>query len=386
MPSLVNKPLLALVGVCAALVSCGENPVTEEETVSRRLRAELVADGFEAPVHLSAPPSDPRLFVVEQPGRIRIVDPDGIPQATPFLDIADRVRCCGERGLLSVAFHPAYSSNGWFYVNYTDAEGDTRIERYTVSSDADVAERASAKLILELEQPFSNHNGGLNVFGPDGMLYIGLGDGGGAGDPQGHGQNRATLLGSILRLDVDGGDPYRIPADNPFVMTPGARGEIWAYGLRNPWRFAFDPNEGQLYIADVGQDQWEEVNRVSAGQGGVNYGWNVMEGAHCFGAVVCQTASLTLPVMEYAHREGCSITGGHVYRGSAIPDVVGDYFFADYCRGWIRSLRLGSVDAVEVRDWDLGALGQITSFGEDAAGELYILTETGRLYRLASVP
>ena len=386
MPSLVNKPLLALVGVCAASVSCGENPVTEEEPVSRRLRAELIADGFEAPVHLSAPPSDPRLFVVEQPGRIRIVDPGGIPRATPFLDIADRVRCCGERGLLSVAFHPAYSSNGWFYVNYTDAEGDTRIERYTVSSDADVAERASAKLILELEQPFSNHNGGLNVFGPDGMLYIGLGDGGGAGDPQGHGQNRATLLGSILRLDVDGGDPYRIPADNPFVTTPGARGEIWAYGLRNPWRFAFDRNEGQLYIADVGQDQWEEVNRVSAGQGGVNYGWNVMEGAHCFGAVGCQTASLTLPVMEYAHGEGCSITGGHVYRGSAIPDVVGDYFFADYCGGWIRSLRLESGGAVEVRDWDLGALGQITSFGEDAARELYVLTETGRLYRLAPRP
>ena len=386
MPSLVNKPLLALVGVCAASVSCGENPVTEKEPVSRRLRAELIADGFEAPVHLSAPPSDPRLFVVEQPGRIRIVDPGGTPRATPFLDIADRVRCCGERGLLSVAFHPAYSSNGWFYVNYTDAEGDTRIERYTVSSDADVAERASAKLILELEQPFSNHNGGLNVFGPDGMLYIGLGDGGGAGDPQGHGQNRATLLGSILRLDVDGGDPYRIPADNPFVTTPGARGEIWAYGLRNPWRFAFDRNEGQLYIADVGQDQWEEVNRVSAGQGGVNYGWNVMEGAHCFGAVGCQTASLTLPVMEYAHGEGCSITGGHVYRGSAIPDVVGDYFFADYCRGWIRSLRLESGGAVEVRDWDLGALGQITSFGEDAARELYVLTETGRLYRLAPRP
>ena len=214
---------------------------------------EVVASGFSSPLYLTAPPSDARLFVVEQSGRIHIIE-NGSRLATPFLDITDRVLSGGERGLLSVAFHPQYATNGFFYVSYNDHNGDTRIERYTVTADVTLADQGSAKLILSVEQPFSNHNGGLIVFGPDGMLYVGLGDGGSGGDPLGHGQNRNSLLGALLRIDVDGGDPFAVPPDNPFVGDAGARAEIWAYGLRNPWRFAFDRQEGNLYIADVGQN------------------------------------------------------------------------------------------------------------------------------------
>lgn len=367
-----------------ALIGCGEDsPVAgNEPEPSVELSVELVAQGLEGAVHLTAPPLDDRVFVVEQPGRIRIIASDGSVLATPFLDITDRVRCCGERGLLSVAFHPMYATNGWFFVNYTGEFGVTRVERYRVSANPDLADANSAKLILEVDQPFSNHNGGLNLFGPDGMLYVGLGDGGSAGDPHGNGQNLDTLLGSILRIDVDGGDPYLIPTDNPFRAVPGARGEIWAYGLRNPWRFSFDQQLGQLYIADVGQNSWEEVNRVDATLGGVNYGWSVTEGAHCFGGGACDQTGLTPPILEYGHGEGCSITGGHVYRGSAIPELVGQYFYADYCRGWVRSFEVQGSGEVETHNWDVGGLGPITSFGEDGAGELYFLTEEGRVHRI----
>lgn len=353
------------------------------------LAVELVAEGFQSPVHLTGPPqvgspSGSRLFVVEQRGRIQILGTDGTLHPTPFLDITERVSCCGERGLLSVAFHPDYESTGWFFINFTDRDGNTRIERYTVSADPNAADAGSAHLILELEQPFSNHNGGLSLFGPDGMLYVGLGDGGSAGDPRGHGQDPNTLLGSILRIDIDRGDPYTLPADNPFVGREGTRPEVWAYGVRNPWRFSFDPETGALFIADVGQNQWEEINRISADEAGVNLGWNVMEGSRCYQATSCDQSGLTLPIAQYPHSEGCSITGGHVYRGSSIPEVEGQYFFADYCQGWVRSLDPGSGTDPIVREWDLGDLGQVTSFGEDASGELYILTATGGVYRLVS--
>ncbi len=384
-----RTPLVERIGIYAfvglgfvALTGCGGgDPVAPGGSEPMDLAAELVAQGLQDPVHLTSPPSDDRLFVVEQLGRIRIIESDGTLLATPFLDITNRVRCCGEQGLLSVAFHPMYDSNGWFYVNYTDFAGATTVERFRVSANPDVADDNSGKLILSVDQPFSNHNGGLNVFGPDGMLYIGLGDGGAAADPLGNGQNLDTLLGSILRIDVDGGDPYRIPADNPFITVPGARGEIWAYGLRNPWRFSFDRQTGQLFIADVGQAQWEEVNRASASEGGINYGWRVMEGAHCFGGGGCDQSELTLPIFEYNHQEGCSITGGHVYRGSAIPGLSGRYFYADYCQQWVRSLEIQG-SSVEVHDSGVGGLGPVTSFGEDTAGELYFLTEGGRVYRL----
>lgn len=372
------------------MLACGEPTSTGSEQpppAGQDLRLQRIATGFSGPVHLTAPPGDGRLFVVEQPGRIRIIR-DGALLATPFLDITAKVGSGGERGLLGLAFHPSFATNGFFFVDYTNRDGDTRVERYTVSPDPDRADPASAKLILAVDQPFSNHNGGLVAFGPDGMLYIGLGDGGGGGDPRDNGQNRGTLLGSLLRIDVDRGDPYTIPADNPFVGTAGARGEIWAWGLRNPWRFAFDRPAGRLFIADVGQNAWEEVNAVDAAVGGLNYGWNVMEAAHCYpGGSGCDRSGLVLPVLEYGHGDGCSITGGFVYRGAAIPSIQGHYFYADYCRGWVRSFRLSGDQAVDRTEWPFGEIGQVLSFGEDAAGELYVLASsggTGSVYRLVA--
>jgi glucose/arabinose dehydrogenase len=339
-----------------------------------------VVSGLSSPLYLTAPVGDARLFVVEQAGRIRIVR-NGSLLSRPFLDITSVVLSGGERGLLSVAFDPAYASNGFFYLNYTDRSGDTRVERYRVSTDADVADPNSAKLLLQVDQPFSNHNGGLVKFGPDGMLYIGMGDGGSGGDPQNHGQNRNTLLGALLRIDVRTGDPYGIPADNPYRQDPNARPEIWAYGLRNPWRFSFDPPSGQLLIADVGQNQWEEINAVPASSPGLNYGWRIMEAAHCYNPSNCNSNGLVMPVHEYNHSEGCSITGGYVYRGARLTGLAGHYFYADYCRGWVRSFRLQDGRAAEHREW-LSGLGQILSFGIDSAGELYVLSGNGRVYRL----
>src|SRR5215210_5060598 len=244
------------------------------------LAVEQVASGLDQPVYLTAPTGDSRLFIVEQAGRIRIVE-NGRLLPTPFLDISARVRSGGEQGLLSVAFHPQYRSNGFLFVNYTDNNGDTRIERYTVSANKNAADPRSAKRILSIDQRYSNHQGGLNLFGPDGMLYIGMGDGGSQGDPHGNGQNRNVLLGKLLRINVDRGDPYSISTANPYA-NGGGRGEIWALGLRNPWRFSFDRFAGLLYIADVGQDKYEEINVVSMSEADVNYGWNVMEGPSCY--------------------------------------------------------------------------------------------------------
>jgi len=343
------------------------------------LDTQVVATGLSSPLYLTAPPGDPRLFVVEQPGRVRIIA-NGVLLTTPFLDITDRVLAGGERGLLSIAFHPNYATNGYLFVDYTDLSGDTRLDRFRVSADPNLADKTSAKPILFVDQPYSNHNGGLVLFGPDGKLYVGLGDGGSGGDPQGNGQNRGVLLGKLLRLDVDGGDPYAIPADNPFVGVSGVRGEIWAYGLRNPWRFAFDREAGMLYIADVGQNRREEVNVAPAGAGGLNYGWNVMEGDECY-ASACERSGLTLPVLAYGHADGCSITGGYVYRGQEIPALRGHYFYSDYCGGWVKSFRHEGGAAADQRDWGLH-LERVLSFGEDSAGELYVLSANGNVYRL----
>lgn len=348
---------------------------------------ELVADGFDSPVFLTSPPGDERLFIVEQAGTIRIIE-DGIVLPEPFLDIRGRVKAGGEQGLLGFAFHPAYGANGWFYVHYTDTNGDTRIERYQVSSNPNVALPGSAQLVLAIEQPFANHNGGMLAFGPDGALYIATGDGGGSGDPQGNAQDLSSLLGKILRLDVDSRQPYAIPTDNPFRNVAGARGEIWAYGLRNPWRFSFDREAGRLYIADVGQNAWEEINSVPASRAGVNYGWNIMEGRHCFNASSCDTSGLTLPVFEYANADNtCSVTGGYVYRGDAIPALRGHYFYSDFCAGWIRSFRLAGDSVTDEQEWNVGDIGNVLSFGEDAASELYVLTRGsagGRVFRFVT--
>lgn len=367
----------------SALVACGSGS-SGGGGGSNELQAQVVASGLASPVHLSSPPGDARLFVVEQAGRVRIIK-NGQLLATPFLDLSTRVSSGGERGLLSIAFHPQFASNGHFYVNYTDGSGDTRIERYRVSANPDIADAGSAKLILSVDQPFSNHNGGHILFGQDGMLYVAMGDGGSGGDPLGHAQNLNTLHGALLRIDVDNGDPYGIPVDNPFVGNPNARAEIWAYGLRNPWRVAFDRQAGLLYIADVGQAQWEEVNAAAATASGRNYGWNVMEGPQCFNAGACNTAGLTPPVLAYDHSEGCSIIGGYVYRGSAQPAIAGHYFYSDFCSGFLRSFVYANGAAIDERQWTVGDLGRVLSFGEDAAGELYVLSQNGNVYRLAGV-
>ncbi len=348
----------------------------------------LVVGGLDQPVFVTSPAGDARLFVVEKTGRVRIVRRDTL-LAGVFLDLSAAVSRGGEQGLLSLAFHPGYGQNGRVYASFTNLAGNTRVVRYTVSADPDVVDPATADTVLALDQPFPNHNGGLIAFGPDGFLYVGLGDGGLSGDPLRAGQDLGTLLGKVLRLDVNGASGYAIPPGNPFVGQSGARGEIWAYGLRNPWRFSFDRLTGDLYVADVGQGQWEEVNAAPAAGGGgrgVNYGWNVMEGAHCYDAASCSMAGLTLPVVEYSHADGCSVTGGYVYRGAALPDLQGHYFYADYCAGWIRSFRYAGGGVTGERDWT-GTLDpgrDVTSFGEDAAGELYVLSQGGRVYRLTA--
>jgi glucose/arabinose dehydrogenase len=373
---------LSLGLVVVALAAMLPGATAQEYAPSEGLHLELVASNLDSPLYLTAPPNDPRLFVVEQVGRIRIVQ-NGTLLAAPFLDIRSKIRSGGERGLLSVAFHPEYAANGFFYVNYTNLQGDTHVERYRVGADANVADANSAKLLLTVDQPFSNHNGGLNLFGPDGMLWIGMGDGGSGGDPQGNGQKRSTLLGKMLRIDVDGADPYAIPPDNPFVNQDDSRPEIWALGLRNPWRFAFDRAANLLYIADVGQNRLEEINVVPLSPGGFNFGWKLMEGTECYQSSNCDRAGLTLPVAEYGRDDGCSVTGGLVYRGNRIPAAVGHYFFADYCEGWIRSFKYGGGAVTEKREWIVDNVGRVLSFGEDASGELYVMVDRGRVYRLA---
>ena len=345
------------------------------------LRLEVVAEGLSQPVYLASPPGDPRQFVLEQVGRIRIIEGGRLLRA-PFLDIRSRVRSGGERGLLSVAFHPRFAQNGFFYVDYTDLEGDTRIERYRVSRDRGRADPASAHLILHVDQPYANHNGGLVMFGPDGMLYVGMGDGGAGGDPHGNGQNPGALLGKLLRLDVDHGDPYVTPRDNPFIHRTGFRPEIYALGLRNPWRYCFDPPSGQLVIADVGQDQWEEIDAVPAKGGGWNFGWNLEEGRHAFHSGTPATPTLTSPVYEFGHDRGCSIIGGFVYRGRKIAELSGLYLYSDYCDSRLRAVRIENGRATDAGEWNLHARGAVSSFGVDDAGEIYLTTLDGRVSRI----
>jgi glucose/arabinose dehydrogenase len=336
----------------------------------------FVTSGLSSPVFLTQPLNDGRIFVVEQAGKIRVVK-DGVLQTTPFLDISSRVLSGGERGLLSVAFHPQYATNHFFYVYFTtQTNGDIRIERFTTTSNPEIADPTTSKLIITQAHSLqSNHNGGLVSFGPDGMFYAGFGDGGGAGDPYQTGQDQNALLGSLLRLDVNAGDPYAIPPTNPYAGQANKRGEIWAKGLRNPWRYAFDAPTGLLYIADVGQNTREEVDVMPYTQAGVNYGWSVMEGAICYNATTCTQTGLTLPILDYGtHLNGtCSITGGYVYRGNAIPAIRGHYFYSDYCSGFLRSFRYSSGAAFDQKDWGLTA-SSVTSFGVDAAGELYMMS------------
>ncbi len=355
-----------------------------------KVRLTPFESGFELPVYLAnAGDGSGRIFVVEKAGRIKVIK-DGKTLEEPFLDIVHKVRSKeSERGLLSVAFHPRYEENGRFFVNYTDLEGDTIISEFHGGKDPDRAVSAGERIILKIRQPASNHNGGQLQFGPDGYLYIGTGDGGSGGDPWGNAQKLSVLLGKMLRIDVDAGIPYGIPADNPFKAVSGARPEIWAYGLRNPWRFSFDSETGDMYIADVGEGKWEEVDfQPAGGRGGQNYGWNLLEGSHKFKLPDgYDTSRLTFPVVEYSRGDlGCSVTGGYAYRGKSSPVLNGTYFFSDYCTGRLWGLRKMSDDSwewAEFLDTDLS----VSSFGEDEAGELYIIDfGKGDIYRIAEAP
>jgi len=347
-----------------------------------------VVDGLNRPVGLaSAGDGSGRLFVLEKGGVIQIIR-NGQLTGAPFLDIQDRVgSLSSERGLLGLAFHPAYTQNGWFFVNYTNLQGDTVISRFSVTAQPDTADPSSETRVLGYDQPAPNHNGGNLVFGPDGYLYIGTGDGGGAGDTYHNGQNTQTYLGKMLRIDVNS-LPYSIPPDNPFVGNPAYYPEIWAIGLRNPWRYSFDRQTGELYIADVGQNTYEEVNVVPASDaGGENYGWPIMEGLHCFpDSMNCNPGGLTLPVTEYTHSSGdnCSITGGYVYRGQQYPQLSGIYFYGDYCSGNIWGLSRDASGAWQPRLL-LQNQGSLSSFGEDDNGELYVADmASGTIYQLVA--
>ena len=352
---------------------------------------------FNGPVGLGHDGVDPELlYVVEQRGIVQVFEnTPGVLSYTAFLDIRDRVSAGGEKGLLGLAFHPDYEANGYFFVYYsTTGAHRSRVSRFERSGEdvyPPVGDPDSEVVLLEVPQPFSNHNGGALAFGEDGYLYVSLGDGGSGGDPQGHGQNNTTLLGTILRLDVDGGGNapdcggssalYTVPEDNGLADGPGgACDEIYAWGLRNPWRMSFDREDGTLWIADVGQGSREEIN---IGQNGANYGWNTYEGTLCFSAP-CDPEGFTFPVWEYNRQSPhCSVTGGYVYRGSDVPELAGKYVYGDYCSGWLWALDMSSLNP-QNQLLDVGTYGGLTSFGEDAAGELYFVRSNGRVYRFDS--
>ena len=381
-----RRPLLPSFQLSAILLlaACSSDK-QQAPPLALDLGLEPVATTFTFPLLVTAPAGDPRLFVVEKGGLVKVVN-GGAVLATPFLDVSGLISNGGEQGLLGLAFDPQYGANGRFFVSYTNGAGDNVLASYQVSSNTDVADAGSAVVRLTVGQPYDNHNGGHIAFGPDGYLYMGIGDGGGGGDPDGHGQERNDLLGSILRLDVSAATGYTVPAGNPLVGVAGTRGELWNWGLRNPWRFSFDRSSGDLYIGDVGQGQREEIDVATAASGGgkgVNYGWNIMEGTRCYNASSCDMTGLTLPVLDYTHSDGCSVTGGYVYRGTAIPDLAGTYFYADYCSGWVRSFRYTGGQVTEAGSWDALAPGDgIPSLGEDSAGELYVVTAAGGVYRI----
>ena len=340
--------------------------------------------GLSSPLFLThAGDGSGNVYVVEQGGRIRVFDSSGHGRGT-FLDIGSRISCCGERGLLGLAFHPSFSSNRRFFVDYTDANGDDVVAEFRASS-ATSADSGTGKIVLKVADPYPNHNGGMLAFGRDGYLYIAMGDGGSQGDPQNRAQDLSQLLGKILRIDIDHGSPYSSPSSNPFVGRSGARAEIWDYGLRNPWRFSFDRSTYALFIGDVGQNTYEEIDVEGAGHGGRNYGWRVMEGRHCYNASSCDTSGKTLPIAEYTHAFGCAVTGGYVYRGQRYPSLNGAYFYGDYCSGRIWAMdaaaaERGSSAVRQVLDTNLS----ISSFGENQAGDVFVCDLNGRVYRVVA--
>lgn len=386
--SLAAGPIALLLLVACSDPGPGDGGGGPGPTPSDSLDLATIATGLFQPTFLTSPPGDTgRLFVTEQNGYIRLIK-HGVLQATPFLDIHTLVTNGSEQGLLSMAFYPDYATSGRFIVSYTspigtEDGGTSVLARYTVSANPDVATATPQHELLRFDQPYSNHNGGLIAFGPDGYLYAGFGDGGSGGDPQGHGQDRTDLLGSMLRLDVSGAGDYTSPAGNPYATSGTFRHELWNYGLRNPWRFSFDRSNGNLYIGDVGQEQTEEVDVALGGDhGGENYGWNEVEGDHCYTGG-CNLSLYVPPVFTYNHSVGCAIIGGYVYRGSDIAGLAGTYFFSDACSGWVHSFRWSAGGISEFKTWpNLGGHGGVQSFGEDTRGELYVLTSEGGVYKI----
>jgi glucose/arabinose dehydrogenase len=387
----ITSPFASSAPAAAAPIA----PTTDVSTVlasptDAHIRLRLLASGLSKPVFAtSARDGTGRIFIVEQTGKIKILK-NGVVRSTPFLNLTSQVSRGGEQGLLGLAFHPNFKTNRKLYVNFTNLNGNTVIREYRASAtNPNVVATSTMRRIVKIYQPYTNHNGGMLAFGPDGYLYIGMGDGGGAGDPGNRAQSTGTLLGKLLRIDVNGTTAtraYRIPSGNPYVGVAGAD-EIWQLGLRNPWRFSFDRATGNLWIGDVGQAAYEEVDRAvrtSSGAGkGVNWGWRVLEGTHCYSpSTGCNTAGKTMPLLDYDHANGrCAVTGGYVYRGSAIPVLRGGYVFADYCSGeiWVVPAS-ASAPASKVRLLDTNLL--ISSFGENARGELLVTDLNGRVYRI----
>ncbi|HKP29222.1 MAG TPA: PQQ-dependent sugar dehydrogenase [Gemmatimonadales bacterium] len=371
-----------------ALAACGDDITGPPDDTNTGVQLVEVASGFSFPVLVTSPLEDlTRLFVVEKGGLIRIIR-NGQLLSTPFLDIRNKVSRGGEQGLLGLAFHHDYADNRVFVINYTDTDGNTHVSSLKTSSNPDVADPASEETFLFVDQPFANHNGGHVTFGPFGYLFVGLGDGGSAGDPGDRAQNLATPLGKILRYQVDDNGHVTIPNGNPFVGNPGLIWGIWSAGLRNPWRFSFDRLTSDLYIGDVGQNRFEEIDVVAGTAGfgrAANFGWNIMEGNECYSpSSGCNMMTLVRPLVVYGHSDGCSVTGGHVYRGDAVPSIRGVYFYSDYCSGWIRSFRYENGVAVDQKEWpELDPGDNVTSFGEDGRGELYVVTSGGRILRFA---
>ncbi len=349
-----------------------------------------VATGLDTPMAAASPPGDARLFIAERSGTIRILK-NGSVSPLPFLTVGD-VSTCGEGGLLGLAFHPDYGTNGRFFVHYTGPNGgsiQSRIVEYHATPASDIADELPVRTILTLNQPQCNHNGGSISFGTDGYLYIPFGDGGKQGDPDGNAQNPHSWLGAILRIDIDGGVPYGIPPGNPYNGSNGAL-EVWATGVRNPFRSSIDSATGDLYLGDVGQSSWEEISVGPAGVGGLNFGWNTTEGNACFSpSVGCNKAGLRAPAVVYATgAEGRSVIGGHVYRGGAIPNLGGTYFYADFFSSWVRSFRMVGTSVQDQRDWtsSLGPVSTTVAFAEDGLGEMYVISFAGSVYKIVSAP
>lgn len=381
-------PPWSTLSLCFAslLAACGGGETTQDTTpASTTLKLQPVASNLASPVFLAAPPGDvSRLFVLEQGGTIKVLDRATGNVLSTFLTLTG-ISSGEEQGLLGLAFDPNYTSNGRFYIHYTDTNGTVTIARFLVSpTNPNIADPVSQVILVSVPHPtFMNHNGGMLAFGPDGCLYAAVGDGGGSGDPNNNAQNLASQLGKLLRIDPDSGGACTSGTLNPFVLNAGNQ-LIWSYGLRNPWRFSFDGDD--LYIGDVGQSAREEIN-VSPGPTagrGLNFGWRLMEGAACFNpSANCNNGGLTLPILDYAHDNGaCSITGGYVYRGQVMPAIQGTYFYADFCAGFVRSFRFNNGSAIDRTEWPLLATPSITSFGQDGEGELYIISRAGNVFRI----